>query len=127
MSTKRMECYKAIFEYIEQNVFHLQPNQFITDWEKAIRSALSKVYPNASLKGCWYHYCSAIRRKSRSIGMHDLLQTNNDACSIYKQILSLPSADLIIDGYNTIKKKRHESTNYTKNLNNCSNILNRTG
>lgn len=105
MDSKKTESYISVFKYIEENVFHLQPNQFITDWESGLRAALSTVYPNVPLKGCWYHYCSAVRRKARSLGMTDLLKSNTKAYLTYKRILCIPllPADSIITGFSEIK------------------------
>lgn len=105
MSSKRMDLYEAVLKYIEKSVFKLKPEQFITDWESGMRKAISNVYPNAHLYGCWYHYCAAVRRKSRSLGHDELLKTNETAFGIYKRLLSLPllPEHLFEEGYNHIK------------------------
>lgn len=79
MTSKRMDLYVALLQYIENKLFKLEPKQFITDWENGMRKAISTVYPNVILHGCWYHFCAAIRRKSRSLGLSDLLKSNEKA------------------------------------------------
>lgn len=107
MTTKRTDCYAAIFNYIEDNVFNLLPRQFTTDWEQGLRKALLQVYPKTELKGCWYHYCMALRRKSLSLGIGKLLNRNENAAEIYRQLKCIPllPANFIEDGFNAIKHK----------------------
>lgn len=95
--------------YIEENAFSLKPAQFMADWEGALRLAVKQVYPAADLRGRWFHYCSAIRKKCQKVvkGFHDLKDTNEKAYAIYKQILSIPllPPEYIEDGYFAIKHK----------------------
>lgn len=90
MSKRSKECYSAVFDYIEDNIFKLEPDEFITDFECGMRSAINKCYPNAVLRGCWFHYCQSIRKNMLRFGLYSLLKTNYRARFIKKAIMSLP-------------------------------------
>lgn len=63
MTNKTAECYTAVFNFIKNNIFDLKPAIIMTDWETGLRCAIRTCFPNSTLKGCWYHYCAALRKK----------------------------------------------------------------
>lgn len=106
LTTKKSALsYRSIFEYIEQNLYHLEPSEIITDFEAGLRNALNTVYPNTVLRGCWFHYCAAIRKKNNELGLRTLIRSNSDAKFVEKSIMSLPllSPKDILVGFEYIK------------------------
>lgn len=85
----------------------LQPNQFMTDWELSERNAVKRVYPLVDLRGCWFHYCSAIRKRRGKMGLkfHRLLKNSFDARLLYTELLQIPllPVENIEDGFCAIK------------------------
>lgn len=65
MTRKTQEAYCSVFQYIEENVCHLRPNSFMTDYETGLRNALRFVYTIAKIEGCWFHYCQVIKKNAR--------------------------------------------------------------
>lgn len=116
MSNRKTKTYKAVFEYIEKNVFKLKPTEIITDWEAGMRNALRFCYPSAILRGCWYHYCAAIRKKFLKLGLHFLLVSDYNARFIKQQIMSLPllPPENFETGYAHIKNMAKEFDFYEK-------------
>lgn len=55
-----------------------------------MRKAIKECYPKTVLRGCWYHYCAAIRKKCIKLGLHFVLKTNAYAKMILQQVMSLP-------------------------------------
>lgn len=104
MTRKTTECYAAVFEFIEKNIFQLEPYEFITDFEEGMRNAIREQYPNTTLRGCWFHYCAAIRKKSK------LPKKNADAKLIRKELMSIPllPSDYIVEGYLHVKESALE-------------------
>lgn len=90
MSKKSTEAYTAVFKYIEQNTFNLQPTKIISDFETALRNSVNVCYTQTKLHGCWFHYIRAIKKKILQLGLHSLLQSSPEARRIYNGILSLP-------------------------------------
>jgi len=41
----------------------------MADYEKAVREALRKHFPNARISGCWFHYMKAINKAARKFGL----------------------------------------------------------
>lgn len=105
MTKRTAECYKRVFRLIEEKVFNLEPSEFITDFEQGMRKAISETYPEVILRGCWYHYCSAISRKMKKLGFSKLLKNNDEANIIKKMLMNLPllPADEFMTGYKYIK------------------------
>lgn len=90
MSNRTAESYTAVIEYIEKNVFQLKPASLMTDWELGMRKALKICYPNTVLRGCWFHYCSNIKKKLLKLGLDCVLKSCVDAKMIAKEFMSLP-------------------------------------
>lgn len=107
MTKKTTESYIAVFKYIEDNLFKLKPANFMTDFEAGLRKAILICYPTIPLHGCWYHYCSAVRRKALHLGLFSLLRDDLSARAIYKKLLNLPllPSDHIVPGFEIIKKE----------------------
>lgn len=107
MSCRTAECYKAVFQFIEENVFKLEPTEFITDFELGMRKAINEFYPSAKLRGCWFHYCRAIKRKVISLGLLKFIRDDKKANRIYYKMLILPllQSEQFMEAYNIVKKE----------------------
>lgn len=120
MSNKTTECYAAVFDFIENNIFELKPAEFISDFEYSLRNAINARYPNSILRGCWYHYCSAIRKKCLQLGMFSLIKCNSNAKATQQKLMSLPllPAERFDEGYSHIKRFaiEHRLANQFKHL-----------
>lgn len=105
MTRRTSVCYQSIFKYINKNVLALEPGEIITDFETGLRHAIRKSFPNAILRGCWYHYCAAIRKKLLFLLSSSLFKTNGGARIIKKQLMCLPllPAENFHEGYQYIK------------------------
>lgn len=107
MSRKSDDLYSAVFKYIEKKVFQMEAKQFMCDFETGLRSSIRKCYPKAILYGCWFHFCSALRRRMLSHHLYKLISENLDAAMIYQMMLSLPllPSKFVVKGYKFIKKE----------------------
>lgn len=110
MTRKTTECYIAVFEFIERNLFKLKPAEFMTDFEDGMRKAIKKRWPKAKIRGCWFHLCRAIERRYRKLGLHKLKRTNGK--KIKKMLMNIPllPENMIMEGFFSIiafaKRKR---------------------
>lgn len=107
MCDKKTVSYEAIFQYINNNIYDMQPASFMTDFERGMGKALKQTFPQAKLNTCWYHYSAAIRKRFLSHHLSKLIADNSAARSIYKKMLSLPllPAEYIVKGYELIKEE----------------------
>lgn len=107
MSHKSAESYSHVFRFIEENVFELDPADIITDFEAGMRKAINEVYCGVRLRGCWYHYSAALRKKFLELGMKKFTKKNKKARRIKKMMMSLPllPAEHFMDGYTFVKQQ----------------------
>lgn len=117
MSNRTAESYSEVFNFIEKNIFNLNPLEMMTDFEAGMRNAIRKCYPGAALRGCWFHYSDAIRKRFLKLGLHSILKSSSDARLIKYQLMSLPllPAQNFEEGYLHVKNTAIEY-NLTEDL-----------
>lgn len=106
MTRKTSMCYLAVFEFIEEKIFKLRPAEIMTDYEDGMRLAIKKRWIGVAIRGCWFHFCRAISKKCRKLGMTSLLKENRVARIIRKKLMSIPllPANQIENGSKWIQK-----------------------
>lgn len=106
MTCKSTDCYLSVFNYIETKLFKLEPHEFMSDYESGMRLAIRKRWPKTTIRGCWFHFCRAILKRCRRLGLSKLIKKNGNARVIQKSIMSLPLLPpyLFIKGYKCIKE-----------------------
>lgn len=59
MDKKTKRIYEDLLLYIRDNIFDMNPSVIVTDYEQAMRQAITLVFPKARNIGCWYvmEYC----------------------------------------------------------------------
>lgn len=91
MSRKTSAAYTAVFKYIDENIFQMNPKSFMTDYETAMRIGLAAVYPSAELNACWFHYSQAVVKKSSKIpNFFKELRKDESLDRIFHKFLALP-------------------------------------
>lgn len=107
MKDKQTKSYEHVFKYIEENVFKLQPAQFMADFESGLRKAILTYFPDVPLYGCWYHYSAAIRRRLMTLHMYRVITDDPAGLVIYRMLLSLPllPRERIFDGFEFVKRQ----------------------
>ncbi|CAH1716515.1 unnamed protein product [Aphis gossypii] len=64
--------------------------QIITDYEHGLRNAITRVIPEATNTGCWFHYIRCITRYLRNNGLINICNTNENARCIVRMLMALP-------------------------------------
>lgn len=111
MSSKRQTSYEHIFRYIHENICSLEGASFMTDYETAMRNAISGQYPNCKLRACWFHYCQAIKKNASRIGgLVHLIRNNELEREMYYKLMCLPllPENVILDAFNELKTKSEQ-------------------
>lgn len=105
MTHKNTESYSRVFRFIEEKLLKLEPAEFITDFEGGMRKAVEECYPHTRLRGCWYHYSAALRKRLLYLGLNKLIKNDDNARSIKKMTMSLPllPEEDFMQGYNHIR------------------------
>ncbi|XP_045533852.1 uncharacterized protein LOC123720928 [Papilio machaon] len=92
MQNRRRPLYEAVFRRIWQAAGNPRPQQIITDYEQALRSALASVTGIAT-QGCMFHYVQALVRQARQLGLQ--AQQRQSAAhrlvSLYSALALLPA------------------------------------
>lgn len=116
MTRKTSKAYSAVFEFVEERIFVMDPAMFMTDFEEGMRSAIKQRWPDVDINGCWFHYKRAVSRNISSLGMKKLLDRNFNARMLKRMFLNLPllPENQTLEGYECIwkfanKKKLNES------------------
>lgn len=106
MSNRTSACYQAVFKFIEKKQFKLRPDEIISDFETGLRHAIRAKFPDVRLRGCWYHYCAAIRKKLLSYGLNRLFKSDHQAALIKRALMNLPLLPAVnfIEGYQQVKR-----------------------
>lgn len=67
-----------MFKYIDGNVFPLRRVALYTsDYEIAMRNALSKLDPSVEQFACYFHYTQAVKRRAwQTAGLVRLIRSN---------------------------------------------------
>ncbi|KAJ8670921.1 hypothetical protein QAD02_002180 [Eretmocerus hayati] len=69
MQGKTAEDYESVLNSIKEEIWPaLEPEEFICDFELAFENAVKKVYSDAEVTGCWFHFCQALLRNAISKG-----------------------------------------------------------
>lgn len=63
----------------------------MTDFESGMRNAIRQVYPSCDLRGCYFHYTQAIRKKARKIvGFFETIVKDKAMHRLFHKFLVLP-------------------------------------
>lgn len=105
MTRKTADAYMAVFKFIEDKLFKLNPNMIMTDYEDGLRLVIRNYWRNVVIKGCWFHLKRAIHKKCISFGLKKFLQENVDARTLKTMLVNLPllPEDRLLEGYESIK------------------------
>lgn len=109
MTKRTMAAYVALFNYIEENICKLAPVSFMSDYETPLRNAIRMVYPNSSLRGCYFHLTQALRKKASKIrGLFSSINESTDSTGKYRcyhKFMALPllPKDKLHEGFALLK------------------------
>ncbi len=89
LPNKRQETYQRVFQLLEKVRVNLQldllPSLLVSDFELAIMNAARSIFPSASIKGCYFHFCQAILRKIQELGLQVEYKENQELRSFVRK------------------------------------------
>ncbi|CAD6244602.1 GSCOCG00013412001-RA-CDS [Cotesia congregata] len=88
-SHKSMPCYHSVMNRFQQLTPHLQVLSITTDFEVSLRNVLRELYPNAVLKGCYFHHVQALMKKAEKIKLLDVLNDWDDGQDFFRKLITL--------------------------------------
>ena len=105
MTHKDEELYTALVLKIKELLPQLQPNNTMSDWERASRKAFKHVYPETRIYGCWFYYTQAIWKHIQKFGLAQSYRNTPELAIFVRQIMAIPflPADLIHSTYSCLQ------------------------
>lgn len=112
MTSRSEKQYVSVFEHLRDAILGFDgklrvPKNGMSDFEKAMRRALIKVWPNINMDGCNFHFTQALHRKATTM---ENLSTKISGNSTHHKVLlmfmrlSLLPIDRLERGYNALKE-----------------------
>ncbi|CAF0848187.1 unnamed protein product [Didymodactylos carnosus] len=93
-SKRNQDVYKKIFNVLKTkaNEFggRFEPQYAYLDFEVGTINALENLFPDMSIRGCWYHYTQAIFRNIQKIGLVHMYEQNKEVSIWLKSFMALP-------------------------------------
>ena len=88
---KTTEHYRKIFQIVKNKIqqdtgHHWEPAQVISDYERAIISAVETEFPNSTHKGCYFHFTQAVYRTIQKFGL-SLCYKNDERMRMFSRYL----------------------------------------
>ncbi|XP_070550800.1 uncharacterized protein [Ptychodera flava] len=78
LPNKQQDTYLGVLRQLLYVNANLDPQTVLIDYEQAAKSAIEEVFPNATLKGCFYYLSQNIYRKVQSAGLQAMYQRDSD-------------------------------------------------
>lgn len=70
LPNKKQKTYVTLYNLIKSELPSWSPDIFHCDFELAAINALTEVFPNIQLKGCFYHWSRAMWKKAKAMGFN---------------------------------------------------------
>ena len=104
MTCKVEGLYHSVLDKIKTRLTEFNPKIAHCDFEPAIANSLEAAW-NCEVKGCWFHYCSACRKKFGNVGLFADANKNRSLDAWLRSFypLALLPAEKIADGYQWVK------------------------
>lgn len=90
LQKKEADTYVEALQHIRNNCFNKNLKRVLTDFESSLMIAVNTVFKDTTIKGCWFHYCQAIKKKLFSFGLKSQYTSDWDFRFWIKRFLVLP-------------------------------------
>lgn len=118
LTSQTESCYAAVLAYVRENLSaYVAPNIVMSDYCQQIQSALAYTFPEASIRGYWFHYTNDILAFIKNQGIYGQLLRGH-ASSALRMLLVLPllPAEYMTPGLESIRKWSREKQVHTNYL-----------
>lgn len=87
--------------------YHLNPSRLMQDFKKALHNATLKVFPDAQVKGCFFHFSQCLWRKLQNIGLAVSYKELPEVRTWFRMALALPMMPLpqVPSAFSLVKEK----------------------
>ena len=104
LPNKQRQTYLTLFRRLLALNPRLNPRSFLIDYEQAARSAIEEVFPQVSLKGCFYHLSQSIYRKVQEEGLQVPYQSDDHLALKIRMLAGLAFVPMhrVVDDFETL-------------------------
>ena len=107
---KRQEMYCNLLNELDTNG-PLQPLTVLADFEMGLRNAISTTWPNAAIRGCYFHFKQCLRRNLDRLGLtYEYQVFGSDIRRSFQNIGALPFLPIEDVGSLTISRQNDIAT-----------------
>ena len=90
MSGKRKKDYKKVFESIRRMTSNRKLEKIVIDFERAMWTAIQRVFPKIIVRGCSFHLSQCILQKIQNAGLAPAHNQGNGTHKLCRQFMALP-------------------------------------
>ena len=90
MSRRKTKDYTAVFRAIQARCSNVAVRYITSDFERALRRATSKVFPNVHHRGCTFHWTQAVYRKIQALGLATQYRDDRAIHKLCRRVMELP-------------------------------------
>ncbi|XP_030745880.1 uncharacterized protein LOC115874745 [Sitophilus oryzae] len=118
MERKTKRLYDAVFAYLLTTFPNFVNETVITDYEVALIDSLRASYPQASLRGCFFHFCQAVLRKAKMLGVHRQINDNENGRILLRKYFALPllPPNMIVRAFESLQDDNAELNDIFREL-----------
>lgn len=104
LQTKNEATYLQMFQIVKGLVPSMAPQKILLDFEKACMNAAGQTFPEAEIKGCYFHLCQSLIRKVNAVGLKSEFESNIDTKLKLKSLAALSFVPLedVRDNFNSL-------------------------
>ena len=88
-ANKKTETYVKLFQVILNEVPAWRPEKVNVDFETAVISALTEVFPNTKIQGCFFHFTQRLWRKVQEVGLTSLYKQEKEISDVIRMCAAL--------------------------------------
>ena len=107
MGQRQIGNYRQILQVVKRRIRQLgsrwRPRLMICDFEQALISSLETEFPNAEVRGCYFHFLQNLWKHVQTLGLSIPYGTNRELKKLIRKIMSigyLPSAIVRMNFFN---------------------------
>lgn len=101
LRSKETGLYREMFQQLSRHIrrisgHNFRPSRILCDFEISLISAIQTEFPQASLHGCYFHFCQSIWRKVQELGLTTAYRQQRSVKNLIRKVMSLGYLPLAI-------------------------------
>lgn len=89
LQKKNEATYIEMFRVLKGLVPNMSPQKLLLDFERACMNAARSSFPEAEVKGCYFHLCQSLIRKIHAVGLKSDFESNINTKLMLKSLAAL--------------------------------------